>query len=201
MTMLRRRPATADRVGALGHDPAMNASALLGRPSRTTGLRPAVPSPVVEARLQASRVAWLSTTSADGVPAIVPVWFVWDGASFLVFSKPHARKVRNISQNGRVMLAIGEPEDDFDVQLIEGRAELLDGAVGDRLRAEIATKYRAWLDGIGLETDEFDATYAQAIRITPTRFLPWRGRTWIGQSRRVAPSLAARSIAAAASPA
>ena len=130
------------------------------------------------------------------MPAIVPVWFVWDGESFLVFSKPHARKVRNIIQNGRVMLAIGEPEDDFDVQLIEGRAELVDGAAGDGLRAEIATKYRAWLDGIGLGTDEFGATYAQAIRITPTRFLPWRGRTWIGQSPRLG-----RSLVAVASPA
>jgi PPOX class probable F420-dependent enzyme len=180
----------------------MNASALFRRPNRSTpGPRPAVPPRAVEARLRTSRVAWLSTTSADGVPAIVPVWFLWDGGSFLVFSKPHARKARNMSANPRVMLAIGEPEDDFDVQLIEGRAELVDGAAGERMRAEVATKYRAWLDGIGLGTDEFGATYAQAIRITPTRFLPWRGRTWIGQSRRVAPSLVGPSPAGPAAPA
>jgi PPOX class probable F420-dependent enzyme len=190
--------ATAVDARAVGHDPGMNASALFRHRNRLTpGPRAAVPSPAVEARLRASRVAWLSTTSADGVPAIVPVWFAWDGASFLVFSKPHARKVRNMSANPRVMLAIGEPEDDFDVQLIEGCAELLDGAAGERLRAEIATKYRVWLDGIGLGTDEFGATYAQAIRITPTRFLPWRGRTWIGQSRRIAPSLVGPSQAGA----
>ena len=30
---------------------------------------------------------------------------------------------------------------------------------------------------IGLSRDEFLATYSQVIRITPTRFLPWHGRT------------------------
>jgi hypothetical protein len=48
----------------------------------------------------------------------------------------------------------------------------------------LGRKYRAWLDGIGLGLDEFATTYAQPIRITPTRFLPWRGRTWLGQGRR-----------------
>jgi hypothetical protein len=30
---------------------------------------------------------------------------------------------------------------------------------------------------IGLTVDEFLATYSQVIRIRPTRYLPWRGRT------------------------
>lgn len=150
--------------------------------------RTARPSPEAETLLRESAVAWLST-SADGMPAVVPVWFLWDGDTFLVFSKPHARKVRNIAQNPRVMLAIGEPEDDFDVQLVEGRAELIPAQDLDALLAMIATKYRRWLAGIGLGLDEFAATYPQPIRIAPTRFLPWRGRTWNGQSRRMAPSL------------
>jgi hypothetical protein len=31
--------------------------------------------------------------------------------------------------------------------------------------------------GIGLSPTEFLATYSQVIRIVPTRFLPWHGRT------------------------
>ncbi len=146
---------------------------------------PAAAPAAVARRLEETPVAWLSTTSAEGAPAIVPVWFVWDRDSFVVFSKPHARKVRNIRENPRVMLALGEPEDDFDVQLVEGRAELLEESPEQLLDAGLAGKYRSWLDGIGLSLAEFAATYGQAIRITPTKFLPWRGRTWIGQSRRV----------------
>jgi PPOX class probable F420-dependent enzyme len=157
---------------------------------------PARPSAEAETLLRETAVAWLSTTSADGMPAIVPVWFVWDGEAFLVFSKPHARKVRNLARNPRVMLAIGEPTDDFDVQLVEGRAELLPETAADLLPAAIGSKYRRWLDGIGLGLDEFAATYAQPIRITPTRFLPWRGRSWIGQSERRSATLVAAAAGA-----
>jgi PPOX class probable F420-dependent enzyme len=153
--------------------------------------RPARPTAEAEALLRDAAVAWLSTTSADRVPAIVPVWFVWDGESFLVFSKPHARKVRNMAENPRVMLAIGEPDDDFDVQLVEGRAQLLDAHTADLLPAALGDKYRRWLEGIGLDLAEFAATYSQPVRIVPTRFLPWRGRTWNGQSRRLSPTLVA----------
>jgi PPOX class probable F420-dependent enzyme len=153
--------------------------------------RPVRPSAVVDELLRGRAVAWLSTTSRDGLPAVVPVWFVWDGSSFLVFSKPHARKVRNVAENPRVMVAVGDADDDFDVQLVEGRAELLVAAPSDVLLGSLGDKYRAWLDGIGLDLDEFRATYSQAIRIVPTRFLPWRGRTWNGQSPRVAASLVA----------
>jgi PPOX class probable F420-dependent enzyme len=180
MTMSRTRSATGDFGPLRSHDPDMNAAPA----SRRSEAQRAVPSAAADARLRSTSVAWLSTTNGDGTPALVPVWFLWDGESFIVFSKPHARKVRNIRDNAAVMLAVGEPEDDFDVQLVEGRAELLDAPEGDILRALIATKYRGWLDGIGLGLSEFGSTYAQAIRITPTRFLPWRGRTWIGQSRR-----------------
>jgi PPOX class probable F420-dependent enzyme len=157
--------------------------------------RLARPSAEVDALLRERAVAWLSTTSRDGTPAVVPVWFVWDGGSFLVFSKPHARKVRNVAANPRVMLAIGDAADDFDVQLVEGRAELLTSDAAAVLPTALAGKYRTWLDGIGLGLDEFAATYAQPIRISPTRFLPWRGRTWNGQSQRRAPTLVAAAVA------
>ena len=31
-------------------------------------------------RLRDDKLAWLTTTSADGTPQPVPVWFLWDGA-------------------------------------------------------------------------------------------------------------------------
>ncbi len=36
----------------------------------------------------------------------MPTWFAWDGAAFLVASKPGARKVRNCRSNPSVMLGI-----------------------------------------------------------------------------------------------
>ncbi len=127
--------------------------------------------------LHAAPIAWLSTVRPDGRPHVVPTWFSWDGTSFLLFSKPGAVKVRNIRRVPHVMLAIGDPLADFDVQLIEGEAVLLDAPAAEVMPAGHLGRYRAWLEAIGLDRDEYVATYSQAIRIRPTRFLPWRGRS------------------------
>ena len=131
----------------------------------------------LEARFAAERIAWLTTVRPDGAPHVVPVWYLWDGDSFIVFSKPTARKVRNIAADGRVMLAIGDPAADFDVQLIDGEAHLLDRPAIEVLDQRLVAKYGPWMADVSLSPAEFAATYSQVIRVTPTRYLPWRGRT------------------------
>ena len=43
--------------------------------------------------------------------------------------------------------------------------------------AGLATKYADQLHELRLDLGEFAATYSQAIRIAPTRFLGWTGRS------------------------
>ena len=131
----------------------------------------------IDRMLRSESVVWLSSVRADGGPHLVPIWFSWDGASLLIASKPHAKKVRNLRANPSVMLALGEPDDDFDVGMIEGVAELLDAPAAAVLPAAHLAKYRDQLAAIGLSEEEFLRTYSQVIRIRPTRFLPWHGRT------------------------
>ena len=121
-------------------------------------------------------VVWLSTVRPDGAPHLVPIWFTWDGSSLLVFSKPGAQKVRNLRANPVAMLALGEPEDDFDVALAEARVELFDAPATELPDAHLA-KYADRMAALGLSPEEFIATYSQVLRITPTRSLPWHGRT------------------------
>jgi PPOX class probable F420-dependent enzyme len=141
---------------------------------RTTALTPAAR---IDRLLRSEPVVWMSTVRPDGVPHLIPIWFSWDGDAILVASKPAAQKVRNIRANPVVMLALGQPDEDFDVGLLEGRAELLDVPSRDLLPASHLAKYRAPMAAIGLTPEEFLATYTQIIRITPTRYLPWHGRT------------------------
>jgi PPOX class probable F420-dependent enzyme len=126
--------------------------------------------------LSAEPVVWLSTVRPDGAPHIVPIWFTWDGASLLVFSKPGAQKVRNLRANPVAMLALGEPEDDFDVALAEATVRLLDEPAHELPAAHLA-KYGERMAALGLTPDEFLATYSQVMVITPSRSLPWHGRT------------------------
>jgi len=127
--------------------------------------------------LRSESVVWVSTVSPDGSPHLVPIWFSWDGEAVLIASKPLAKKVRNLRDNPSVMLALGEPEDDFDVGMIQGVAELPVEPAAELLPASHLAKYRAQMAAIGLTPEEFLGTYSQVIRIRPTKFLPWHGRT------------------------
>ena len=127
--------------------------------------------------LRRESVVWLGTVGHDDRPNLVPVWFLWDGESVLIASKPDARKVRNVRRRPDVMLAVGDPEDDFDVGLIEARAELVPLSTGALLEAGLQAKYAARLAALGLSAEEFAATYSQVIRVTPSRCLPWHGRS------------------------
>ena len=128
----------------------------------------------VRPMLAAEPVVWLSTVRPDGLPHIVPTWFWWDGEAMLVFSKPGAVKVRNLRANPRLMVALGHPESDFAVGLIEAEAALMAGPA--EVPDAFFAKYAAQLADGGLDRASFRATYTQAIRIVPTRFLSWRGR-------------------------
>ena len=147
------------------------------------------PTTVAAARIQgfleSEPVVWLSTVRPDGGPHLVPIWFWWDGEALLVFSKPGAQKVRNLRAHPSVMLALGDAEDDFDVGLMRGRAELLDRPTAEVLPAAHLDKYADKLASIRLGAEEYAATYSQVIRIVPDDFLPWHGRS-VPQSVRLA---------------
>jgi PPOX class probable F420-dependent enzyme len=128
----------------------------------------------VRPMLAEERVVWLSTVRPDGTPHLVPTWFLWDGKALVVFSKPGAAKVRNLRANPRLMVAVGDPEDDFSVGLIEAEARCLDEAAV--VPDAFFVKYADELGPGRLDPQTFRATYTQAIRVTPTRYLQWHGR-------------------------
>src|SRR3954466_9835527 len=110
----------------------MNATATLDpAPAVRSGYDPdaATTARRVLPMLADERVVWLSTVRPDGTPHLVPTWFWWDGEALIVFSKPGAAKVRNLRSNPRLMVAVGDPEDDFSVALIEAVATCVDEAV------------------------------------------------------------------------
>lgn len=125
-----------------------------------------------DARLHEELIIWLSTVRSDGRPHLVPVWFLWDSGTILMFSMPNVQKVRNIQHQSRVALALDTKDEGEDVVIVEGVAELLpDGTVDSTLPAYVE-KYRVQMTVIGTSPEKMAREYTQAIRITPTRFLP-----------------------------
>ena len=122
-----------------------------------------------EQRLHSNRIAWLTTVGGDGRPSTVPVGFVWEGHTVLLFSQPKKQKQRNIRKNPRVTLALDETNGGHDVVTVEGTAELIDDPqVSVKLPAYVE-KYGALLQSRGWTPEAMAADYSQAIRITPTK--------------------------------
>jgi PPOX class probable F420-dependent enzyme len=125
-------------------------------------------------RLRADWIVWLCTVRPDGRPHAVPVWFLWDGQTFLIFSQPEKQKLRNLRPNPHVTLALDDTKrgNDDDVVVAEGTAELLASADNPALALQRAAYLRKYADPIrefGVTPEAFLASYSQPIRITPAR--------------------------------
>jgi PPOX class probable F420-dependent enzyme len=132
----------------------------------------------IEDRLRTEPTAWLSSMRPDGRPHVVPVWFNWDGSVFDLFSKPNAQKVRNLREHPAVMLAVGQPNEVFDVELVEGTATILANPTAEVIPPAMFEKYAELMERAALDRQTFVGTYSQPVRITPTRFLGYGGKGW-----------------------
>jgi PPOX class probable F420-dependent enzyme len=129
----------------------------------------------VSERLRSDLIVWFISTRPDGRPHTVPVWFLREGDTYLVFTRPGSQKVRNLRQNPNVVLALDDTKGGRDVIIIEGTATLLDeGSVPTTLPAYVE-KYGDAIANLGWTPENMATThgYSQPIRVTPTRNLGW----------------------------
>ena len=122
----------------------------------------------IDQRLREDQIIWLGSVRPDGRPHLVAVWFLWTGKDLLIFSKPHAQKIRNLRQNPQVIVAL-DNTNQGNITL-EGEAELLDDPLVSATLPEYVAKYGIHITGIGYTPETMASVYSQAIRITPTRF-------------------------------
>jgi len=124
---------------------------------------------LLEKRLREAVVIWLTTVRSDGQPQSSPVWFVWDGERFLIYSRPGSGKVPNIRGNPRVSLNLDSDGEGGDVVTIEGTAEIDPAApLANEVDAYVA-KYLEHIRRLGTEPGPFASMYSTPIRVTPTR--------------------------------
>jgi PPOX class probable F420-dependent enzyme len=120
-------------------------------------------------RLAGDRLAWLTTTSADGTPQPVPVWFLWDGAeSFLIYSRPATAKLRNIAERPRVSLHLDGNGEGGDIVVVLGDAALSDDQPAHAL-PDYVEKYGAFIERNSWTPESFASDYSVALRITATK--------------------------------
>lgn len=122
----------------------------------------------VAERLDREEIVWLTTIGPTGTPQPNPVWFRWDGESFLIFSQPDRPKLRNIARNPRVALHFNSTASGGDIIVFGGTARLELGPDPDEIAAYLG-KYRDGLAGLSMTADQFRADYSVPIRVVPDR--------------------------------
>ena len=124
-------------------------------------------------RLRTEPVAWLTTVRADGQAQSTPVWFLWDGDTFLLYSQPDAPKVGNVAANPMVALHLGDDGLGGDIVTFDGEAAVEpDTPRADRVDGYL-DKYRTAIEALGYEPGPFARSYSTAIRVRPTRVRIW----------------------------
>lgn len=122
-------------------------------------------------RLEKSVIAWFCTVRPDGRPHVVPVWFLWDDGTVLVFSKPD-QKIRNLRENSRVLIALDDTDEGDDVVTFEGEATLLpEGEVTLANIPAYLEKYGERIASFNWTPESMASQYSQAIRVKPARFI------------------------------
>jgi PPOX class probable F420-dependent enzyme len=126
-----------------------------------------------EQRLRTNIIGWLTTVGSDGRPYTVPVWFLWEGSTLLIFSQPEKQKIRNLRKNARVTLALDDTKLGEDVVIVEGTAEVLDNPDFSAMLPAYVEKYVAMMQDMDLTPESMAADFSVGIRVTPTKFRSW----------------------------
>ncbi|MEU6484642.1 pyridoxamine 5'-phosphate oxidase family protein [Streptomyces sp. NPDC046887] len=114
-------------------------------------------------RLENDEDVWVATASAAGDPVLVPLSFVWDGATLLMSTKRTNPTARNLTPRGTVVLSLGHTR---DVVLIDGVAEAVEAADLEGSSADALAAKLGW--------DPRDLAAWVYLRVTPRRVRAWR---------------------------
>ena len=123
----------------------------------------------VESRLKKEVVIWLVTAGRDRRPQAVPVWYVWDGSSFLIYARPGI-KVSHVKANPYVELHLNTDETGDEVIRASGYATIPKSQRPAHKEPAYLRKYRSHILGLGMTVEDFAEQYRYPIRVRRLRF-------------------------------
>jgi PPOX class probable F420-dependent enzyme len=121
----------------------------------------------VQHRLNEERIIWLTTISESAIPQPRPVWFLWDGASFLIYSRPNTFKLQHIQNNPHVALHLDGDGMGGDIVVFTGEAEIAKDASPANQVMPYVEKYRDGMKSLNMTPEVFGRNYSIPIRVKP----------------------------------
>lgn len=118
--------------------------------------------------LDSEYVIWLTTVGSDLTPQPRPVWFIWNEDAVLIFSQPHAAKLKHIRQHPNVSLHFNtDREGGENIIILTGEATLpVDAPPASAVPAYVK-KYKKGMAELDMTPASFSQSYSQSIRIAP----------------------------------
>jgi len=126
------------------------------------------PSKHVQSRLKKEIVIWLVTAGRDRRPQAVPVWYLWDGKSFLIYAQPGI-KVRHVKANPYVELHLNSDPVGDDVVRVSGYATVPKSQPPAHREPAYLRKYRDQIEGLGMTVEGFAEQYSYPMRVRRIR--------------------------------
>jgi len=127
----------------------------------------------VEERIRTESIMWMTSVRPSGQPQPSPIWFWWDGAEFLMFSKDKTARLTNIAANPRVSLNLDGNGRGGAIVIVEGVARIDRSLPPARSVPEYVAKYQEYIDSYGWTAQGFSVDYPVPIKITPTGLRAW----------------------------
>ncbi|MEI2693404.1 MAG: TIGR03667 family PPOX class F420-dependent oxidoreductase [Anaerolineae bacterium] len=123
----------------------------------------------VTCRLAEERIVWLTTIDNNATPQPRPVWFLWDGETFLIYSRPDTAKLRHVAERPQVALHLDSDGQGGDIVVFTGQAEIDQTAPSADQEPAYLAKYQSGLAHLGMTPAEFAANYSVALRVRPLK--------------------------------
>ncbi len=128
-----------------------------------------MPSRKVASQIKKELVIWFVTADRKGKPQAVPVWFLFDGDSFLIYSAPGIKE-RHVRENPHVELHLNTDEVGDVVVRVSGDAKIVRDEKPAARNPTYIRKYGDQIKGFGWTPAEFSRRYPHAIRVRNLRF-------------------------------
>ena len=118
---------------------------------------------------------WLTTVDSSGTPQPRPVWFILEGDSLLMYSKPDSFKLKHIVNSPNISLHFNTPDakGEEDVIVFSGTAKIDPKAEPVNKNSVYLRKYRTGIKSLASTPQKFAEEYSTAVRIKLTSLRGW----------------------------
>lgn len=124
-------------------------------------------------RLRSEQVIWLTTVHPSGMPVPTPVWFLWQGNGFLIYTQSNSGKLKNIAANPKATLNLNSDEWGGSVAVFTGEISVETKQPPAPINPDYLEKYREGIKDIQMTPESFAQGYSTVLHFHLSHVRAW----------------------------